>query len=137
MANEIGSIKVIVSFPGPGGAMVAASENVLAAFAGSSFGQVDVPDMTAGATAFAIPFGSIATGASAILIQNKMGQDAVLKINGSAALNDIPDNGVVLIGAAALPASAKLTSLSLTTTATVDGSTIDRKIDFYVLGDPT
>ncbi len=136
MANAIGSVKVTISFPGPGGSTVAGAENILAAFAGSSYGQVVVPDATAGATAFAIPFGSIATGASAVLIQNKMGQDAILKINGSAALNDIPDDGVVLIGGAGLPAAGKLTALSLTTTATVDGSVTPRKIDFWVLGDP-
>lgn len=136
MSNKIGSLKVTASFPGPGGSTVSASESVLAAFAASSYGQVDVPDQTAGAVAFDIPFGSIAVGASGILVQNNMGQDAILKINGSAALNDIPDGGVVLIAAAGLPASAKLTALSLTTTATVDGSTTARTVDFWVLGDP-
>jgi len=41
-----------------------------------------------------------------------------------------------LLSMAALPAASKLTACSLTTTGTVDGSTIARSIEFYVLGDP-
>lgn len=136
MSNKIGSVKVTLSYPGPGGSTVAASQSILASFMGSSSGQIDVPDATAGATAFSVPFGTVATGATMVLVVNKMGQDAILKVNGSLALNNIPDGGVALITAASLPAASKLTAVSLTTTDTVDGSETDRTIDYWVLGDP-
>lgn len=133
MANSTGSVKITLSFPGPGGATIAAALSVLPSFQASSFGQVDVPDTTPSSTAFSIPFGSIAVGASLVLIQNKTGQEMSLKLNGSAALQNIPDQGVVLLPVAALPAASKLTAVSLTTTATQSGA---GTIDFYVLGDP-
>lgn len=136
MSNSVGSVKITLSAPGPGGATIPASAASLPAFAASSYGQVDVPDTTAGATAFAIPFGSIAVGASMVLVHNKMGQDAILKINGSLALTNLPDDGWFLLSMAALPAATKLTAVSLTTTATVDGATTARSVEFWVLGDP-
>lgn len=136
MSNSIGSVRVTLSAPGPGGSTIAAAAASLPAFAALSVGVVDVPDTTASATAFAVPFGSIAVGASAILVHNKMGQDAILKINGSLALTNLPDDGWFMLSMAGLPAATKLTAVSLTTTATVDGSTTARSVEFYVLGDP-
>lgn len=98
-----------------------------------SDGTLDVPDATAGATAFAIPFGGVGVGATFVWVKNRSGQDMIVKINGSLALFNLPDGGEISISAANMPTSTKLTALSLTTTATV---TPAGTIEYFVGGDP-
>lgn len=128
MSNSTGSVKNQVT----AGAR-AISSTVAPTYNAVSDGTIDVPDSTAGAVAFSIPFGAVGVGASFVWCKNKSGQDMIVKINGSLALFDLPDGGEISISSAALPASTKLTALSLTTTATV---TPAGSIEFLVGGDP-
>lgn len=94
-------------------------------------GTLDVPDLTAGATAFAVPFGTIAK-ASLAWVENLTGQSMTVKVNGSLALYDLPTGSAQLIAAASLPAGTALTALSLTTTGGQVGAGY---IAFRVMGD--
>ncbi len=135
MANSIASLKLVLSYPGPGGGTVAPpSMTVLAPFQASSAGEIDVPDAATSATAFSIPFGSVGTRATLVIISNDTGQLMTVKVNGSAALHDLPDGGWFVHGQDATAGSAPLTAVSLTTTATQSGA---GKITYFVFGDPT
>jgi len=126
MANSTASVKVNIT---AGSRSVAVT--IAPTYNGLADGVIDVPDTTVSTTAYSIPFGSIAS-ATAVWVQNKTGQPMSLKLNGSAALNNLPDGAGLLIAAAAL-ATGPLTAVSLTTTATQSGA---GTIEFLVLGDP-
>ena len=129
MANTTGLLRTNVTAP-----TRTIADQVAPPYRALSDGIIDVPDTTASATAYSIPFGGIGTGATLLHVKNKTGQDMIVKINGSLALFNLPTNGEVTISAAALPASTPLTALSLTTTATQSG---DGTIEYLVAGDPT
>lgn len=133
MSNQTGSLKLTLSIPGPGGSTITMSAGLLPAFQASSIGQVDVPDAESSSTAHNIPFGTVAK-ATFCLVHNRTGQRCTVKINGSAALNDLADGGWLLVEQDALGSGGDLTALSLTTTALQAGAGV---IDFWVLGDPT
>lgn len=134
MANSNASVTLVLSYPNPGGgAALSRSFQLSCPFQGDSMGTIDVPDATAGSTAFSISFGSIAK-ATLVIVKNRTGQDMTLKINGSAALQNLPANEVVMFAAPALGASADLTAVSLTTTGSQSGAGY---IDYFVFGDPT
>lgn len=94
-------------------------------------GELDVPNATAGSTAYSIPFGSV-TNATGVWIRNATGQDLTLKINGSAALHLIKTGSDVVLPADGV-SGGPLTAVSLTTTATQSG---EGQIEFFVAGDP-
>lgn len=128
MSNSTGSVKNQVT-----AGSRAVSSTVAPTYNAVSDGTIDVPDSTAGATAFTIPFGAVGVGATFVWVKNKSGQDMSVKINGSLALFNLPNGGELSISSAALPAATPLTALSLTTTATV---TPAGSIDYLVGGDP-
>lgn len=135
MSNSIAALTVTMSYPAPGGGGAAQSKTFQKScpFQGESIGIIDVPALEAMTTTHAIPFGSIAK-ATLVVIQNRTGQDLSLKINGSLALQDVPDGGVAVFGHEALGTAADLTDVSLITTA-AQGAT-PGYIDYFVFGDP-
>ena len=133
MANKTCSVKCVLTYVDDDGASKTSTTSVSAPYQAYAEGTIDVPDTTVGSTAYTIPFGSIAK-ATALEVVNKTGQDMTLKIDGSAALIDVPDGGALLIAAAALPAGTALTGASLTTTDVQSGA---GQIAFKVFGDPT
>lgn len=128
MANSTGSVRNQVTAGSD-----SVSSTVAPTYNAFSKGEIDVPDATASDTAFAIPFGGVGVGATFLWVKNESGQDMTVKINGSAALFDLPDDGEFSISSAAMAAGTKLTAFSLTTTDVVAGA---GKIKFMVGGDP-
>lgn len=98
-------------------------------------GTIDVPDGTAMATVYAVPFGAIAVDATCGVIENRTGQDLSLKINGAAAASQtIPTGGSFTWANPGVAGSTPITSMSLTTTAAQTGA---GSIIFHLFGDPT
>lgn len=133
MANSLATCKVTLGYSGPGGTQ-SVTKTVSAPFQALSEGVIDVPDGTLGAVAFDVPFGSVGTEATGLLIINNSGQDLSLKLNGSAALQHVPSGGMLLIANPVEASSVPLTAASLTTTAAQTGA---GSVTFVVLGDPT
>jgi hypothetical protein len=109
------------------------ADSVAPAYAALSDGILDVPDTQASGTEYEIPFGGIGTGATLLHVKNKTGQALIVKINAATAVFDLANNGEITIVSAALPGSAPLTGMSLTTTATQSGA---GTIEYLVTGDP-
>jgi hypothetical protein len=67
-------------------------------------------------------------------VHNVTGQDLQLKINASAALNDLPTGTWAVIAQSSLPTTVKLTAVSLTTTGAQSAD--PGYIEYFVFGDP-
>ena len=135
MANKTATIRVTQTYIGPSNETVNPPSLATAApYMAQSVGTIDVPDQEAGSTAHSIPVGSIGTEVTAFVIKNRTGQDLTLKINGSLALNTLPDGTVLAYAQPAGGATTKITALSLTTTGTQDGA---GTIEYRLFGDPT
>lgn len=95
-------------------------------------GTIDVPDATAAATAYVVPFGSVALAQTVIIRNRDTGQPLTLTVN-AAALYDIPDGGEFFFMApVAGTAGTPLAAVTLTTTAIQSGL---GSIDFWIFGD--
>lgn len=137
MANDTATAKMILTYV-PEGETAAVTETTTIAcpYKASSRGKIDVPDLTAGATAFAVPFGGVGDDATLVKVTNETGQDLDVKVNGEVASPaSLPDGASLLLAA---PAEAgvdgtPITSLSLTTTGAQAG---DGAIYYRVFGDP-
>lgn len=84
MTNKLASFKVTLTYPDTDGNTVKPADVSVASpfgFGGSIVGGVDVPDLAADATEYAIPFGSIAS-ATGLFLENRTGQDLHVKLNG-------------------------------------------------------
>lgn len=79
MTNKLATLKFSLSYPDGNNVMQRVPDNgslsCQAPFQAESVGVIDVPDTTASATEYSIPFGSIGVGATFLLVQNKTGQD--------------------------------------------------------------
>lgn len=101
-------------------------------FEGQNHGAIDVPDAEAGATAHAIPFGSVAK-ATCVVVKNLTGQALECTENGVVVTKNIPVGGVYVYGGPNFPAAQPLVSLSLKTTASQAGA---GTIAYHIFGDP-
>ena len=135
MANKICSVKVSLSFEGPNGARESANDTVDAEYQALSEGILDVPDAEASGTDHEIPFGSVGTGATALLIKNRTGQPLDLKLNGgSTVAQRIPDGKAAIVAlAGSLGVAPMVTAAKLVTSAIQAGAGY---IDYRVFGDP-
>jgi hypothetical protein len=117
----------------PGGGTTAPSIPVVAPFEGAISGQIDVPDEAANDTVYAVPFGTIASP-TAVMIENKTGQDLGVRINGAVADEfQLPDGGVFAYAAPAAAAAVPIDELAVVTTAAQVGA---GKVNFWIVGDP-
>lgn len=132
MANKTLTKKSIYTYTDADGASQNKTTTVSVPYTSMVEGELDVPDQTAGSTAFTIPVGTIAK-ITGLYIKNNTTQELSLKINGSAALNNVPAGGTVEQASPDDAAASALASASLTTTATVDGA---GTIAYKVYGDP-
>lgn len=111
------------------------TNNVSVPYQAISEGTIDVPDAEVSATAHAIPFGSINVAATLVVLENKTGQELILKVNGSAALQHLgAGQSLAVFADPTAPGTNPITALSLTTTATQSGA---GSIVYRVFGDPT
>jgi hypothetical protein len=134
MADLIANLKLILSYQAPGGGTVSVPAiSINAPFQASVVGFLDVPDATIAETPVAVPFGSIADGATLVVLQNQTGQELDITINGQTSDVAFSDEGVAVIAAASLPDGTPLTALGVITTAPQAGP---GKVGYFVFGDP-
>ncbi len=134
MANKSASLKITLSYQAPGGSQASfAPSTITIPYSAQAESTVDVPDTTAAATVFPVPFGSIADGATMLIVQNNLDTAITLKINGGDLENSIPAGkfGMVQVGDLG---AAPITSADIVTTA--DPQAGDGSVDCFVFGDP-
>lgn len=137
MANSIANVRIVLSYPQPGGGVASPSlPAVLAEYQALALSVLDIPDAQAADTEHEVAFGSIAA-ASMIVVQNLTGQDIDVMVNDTGADvadHSIPIGGVWVCGGL-VPAvlDFPVAKMSLFTTAEqVDAGTIN----VWVFGDP-
>lgn len=142
MSNKLAVLKLYLSYTGPTGDQIAPSPvQVQCPYTSEVAGTIDVPDTTAAAHDYSVPFGAIATECTCALIVNNTkngvnpGTDLGVKINGAASESHrIPPGGALLIAAPlAATGTPRLTSLHLIVKTTQAG---DGQIAFFLFGDP-
>ncbi len=137
MSNKNGSLKLSLAYTNPDGDSSKQDVSVAFHYQAQSHGTIDVPDTTASATAYEIPFGSIDVAATMVVIANRTGQSCEVKVNGQAVVShhhDIASGGVFVIGGPAAPAANPITSVSLTLKDTQSGAGL---IAYHIFGDET
>ncbi len=141
MTNKLATVQVSASYSDPDNQRAAIARVVVdAPYQAQIHQAVDVPDTTAGATEYDLSFGTITEEATMFVVRNLTangedpGQDLILKINASAALQRIPPGGFVAVGNPVVAGATPITAVSVTTTATQNGP---GKISWHVFGDPT
>ncbi len=136
MSNFTASLNVQLQYTGPLGNQINIPAIALAALYGAqNVGVIDVPDATASATVYAVPFGEIKVAATLGILVNQTGQPLELKVNGAAAASEtIPDGGVYLWGfPGTAPGTIPVLAASLKTTAIQAGA---GQIAYFLFGDP-
>lgn len=131
MSNSIAAVSLQLTYA-LGGTTISKTFALSSPFQAQSEGTIDVPAAEVTSTVHAIPFGSIAKATLAI-IKNRTDQELSLKVNGSAALQNIPIGAVVMFGAEALGIATDLTAISVTSTTSEVAAGY---IDYFVFGDP-
>lgn len=135
MPNQSAYFSLQASYVGPDGDnVVMPAKLVTVSYAAQNHGTIDVPDTTAAATVYNVPFGAITVDATAGMIFNNTGQTLKLKVNGAAAVSQtLPSGGMY---AWANPSSAGATpvlAISLETSAIQAGA---GTVTYHVFGDP-
>lgn len=140
MTNKLASFSLSASYSDSDDQQTAISRvNTSVPYTAQAHTEIDIPDTTASSTVYAVSFGSIGTEATGVVIKNETangdnpGQDLILKINGSAALQHIPPGGCVALFNPKAAGGSPITAVSLTTTATQTGP---GRISAHVFGDP-
>lgn len=135
MANSLATVSYSVQYVDADGKTVTPSAiSASCPYQSQTVGTIDVPDTTASATAYDIPFGGV-TDAFLILVVNKTGQDLSVKLNGgSDVVYTIPDKGMYIAQALTdSTATPTVTDLTVTTTDIQDGAGI---VEYKIYGDP-
>ncbi len=137
MANKTATLKVNITYVGSSNeTVVAPTLTKTVPYTAMSDGILDVPDTTASATVYNLPFGSIGAAATCCIIENRTGQDLVVKINGptDSGLHSLASGGLFVFGADDSASRNPVTSASVTTTLTQSGA---GEVGFRLFGDPT
>ena len=136
MPNLTANLQLNLQYTGPDSDTVSMPTLYTSApYQAQTHGTIDVPDATASATVYAVPFGAIAVDATCGVIENLTGQPLLLKINGAAAASQsIPTGGSFCWANPAVAGSTPITAMSLTTTAIQSGA---GRIVYHLFGDPT
>ncbi len=125
-----------LTYVGPDGDQVVMPQRtVLSSYQAQNHGTIDVPDTTASATAYDVPFGGITVDATCGLVENRTGQELEVKINGAAAASQtLPNGGVFAWANPTDSGGTPILAISLKTTAMQMG---DGYINYHLFGDPT
>ena len=136
MSNKTAYMTFQLTYTGPDSDQVVMPQRTIAAnYQAQNHGTIDVPDATASATSYSVPFGSIAADATAGLIENRTGQPLEVKINGAAAASQtIPSGGVFAWANPVASGGTPILAISLKTTAMQSGVGY---INYHLFGDPT
>ncbi len=139
MANKLASVSVSCSYTDQDDQRAAiARANISAPYTAQSHNEIDIPD-TEGAGSFDVDFGSVGTEATFVIVKNltangvNPGQDIVLSINASAALQRIPPGGMVAFANPVAAGGSPITEMTVTTLATQVGP---GSVSTHVFGDP-
>src|ERR1041385_1655492 len=97
MANSLATVSYSVQYTDADGKTVTPSAvSTSCPYQSQTVGTIDVPDTTASATVYSIPFGGV-DDAFLILVVNKTGQDLSVKVNGGTdVVYTIPDKGMYI-----------------------------------------
>lgn len=133
MSNSSAVFKLASSFAGPlGGTTAPPTVTLTAPYQASSESTIDIPDATAAATDFDVPFGSVAS-ATAVLLKNQGNQALDVSFGASEDVAfELPPGAMVLYASPTDP-TTPLASITVTTTAEQDG---EGKVACMVFGDP-
>lgn len=134
-ANLNARLGVTLSYTNEEGGTSTMSPIAIAAqYQSQSHGTIDVPDTTAGATSYAIPFGSVDVGASLLVIENRTGQSCKVLINGqTGTAHSVASGGVCVIGGPTTPSAHPVLSAAVVLEGTQSGAGL---IGYRVFGDP-
>lgn len=136
MANKTATFKVNLTYEGPGSTSVTVAQKTInVPFGASCIGEIDLPADVADGNSFSVPFGTIATGASAVYLINNTTQDLEVKYNGGLVTKELAPGGALLVCADALPVGVPLTAVALVATATPNPAAVER-VSYFVFGDP-
>jgi len=127
-------LNVSMQYTPPGGALNSGTMSLqkLSSSNAQNAGYLDVPDATAASTAFTVPFGSIGTGAKALVVHNTLSNPLDVSINGTL-FGQISAGGMIMIGVGdTAPTANPVLSMTLTTTVLQSGL---GQIAYYVFGD--
>lgn len=136
MANKTATMTFQLTYVGPDGDQVVMPQRAIqSSFQAQEHGSIDIPDATASATVYNVPFGGITVDAEAGLIENRTGQPLEVKINGAAAASQtIPSGGVFAWANPVASGGTPILAISLKTTAMQAGVGY---INYHLFGDPT
>lgn len=134
MANKLAVLKFTLSYPAPGGGTnQVPSTTSSVPFLAQDEGTIDVVATTPMTTDFDIPFGAIDTGATLLIVFNKVGQELILSVNSGAIIESIPAGEVAIIAPGNKLGGTPVTAAKVTTTDVVAA---DGSVEFLVFGDP-
>ncbi len=139
MSNKAGTLKINMTYKGASGEIARLPECAVAfSYMAQSHGTVDVPTDALEDAEILIPFGSIETHATMVILQNRTGQDVEVKVNGQnpeTHHHNLATGGVLVLGGPLVPADNKMTEVSFTLSddqlAFGAGD-----IEYHVFGDP-
>lgn len=134
MSDKTATVAVNMSYAGPGGQSVTVPAIVtVPTYQASCCGTVDIPAGTLKDAVIAIPFGSVATGATCVQIKNNAGQELGLAFNGPVASFELASGGVFAVASVALPGNTPLTAVNV---VLPDAQAAAGTVDYWVFGDP-
>ncbi len=135
MPNQAAYFSLQASYVGPDGDnVVMPAKLVTVNYAAQNHGTIDIPDATASATTYNVPFGLINVDATGGMIFNNSGQPLEVKINGAAAASQtIPNGGMFCWANPVSAGSTPILSISLRTTALQVGA---GTVTYHIFGDP-
>ncbi|TXH50595.1 MAG: hypothetical protein E6Q97_20185 [Desulfurellales bacterium] len=132
MANTA-TLTTNLSYVGPDNNLVEMpTDSVSAAYDAQNHGNIDVPDATAAATTYSVPFGAITADATCGYVKNTTGQALLVDLNGAGNAFALPSGSTFTWGFGS-PSSTPILSIGLTTTAIQSGL---GKVAYHLFGDP-
>ena len=135
MPNQSAYFSLQASYVGPDGDnVVMPAKLVTVNYAAQNHGTIDIPDATAAATVYNVPFGLVNVDATGGMIFNNSGQPLEVKINGAAAASQtIPNGGQFSWANPSSAGATPVLAISLETSAIQAGA---GTVTYHIFGDP-
>jgi hypothetical protein len=134
MSDKTATVAVNMSYAGPGGqSVVVPAVITIPTYQASCTGTVDIPAGALKDAVIAVPFGSVADGATCVAIKNNSGQELGIGVNAPIPSFNLPTGGVFMMAASALPTAVPLTAVSV---VLPDTQAEAGTVDYWVFGDP-
>ncbi len=114
------TVSASVKYTGVGGASQTVSFSGTPTYTAENIGILDIPDTTADATAFDIPFGEVAA-AKVLVLRNTNNVDLKIGVNGTEDTFRLAPSGVIVIENPVAPGGSPITSCQVTTVGIQSG----------------